>query len=156
MTKLYNRSSYDCARKLLEIPIIHVYGRLGPLQSQGKGGKSYGDIKINDVNEIGKISDQIEIPINPDEILPQFKEAHKVISHASRIYFLGFGYDDENLKRLKIKELHPKVGPNDLKGTGNGLGLSKINDIAGKWGIKVDRYAVDAGVIEFLRNEVIL
>lgn len=153
LEKLYNKDIIECMIKLSEIPIIHVYGQLGPLPYLGEVGKSYGNINRNNMQEIELFSDQIKIPTKPNETTSQLREAHNVISAAKRIYFLGFGYDDANLIRLELKDRCKKVGPNDLKGTGRGLKRSKISKVKSNWGIEVDKN--DHDVLEFLQNEVI-
>lgn len=51
----------------------------------------------------------------------EFKEAHKLIESAQRIYFLGFGFDEINLGRLDVNLMRVKA----LIGTAYGLEASK-------------------------------
>lgn len=98
--------SFDNAKEILfqTIPIIHIYGSLGEIISSNTscldskylsyGGelKGYG---YNDWCKNLKI-----IPENHQS--ESLLEARKLISKSERIYFLGFGYGETNLKRLEI------------------------------------------------------
>lgn len=154
MLSLYGEPE-RCTEKLFKLPIIHVYGSLGPLPWQKPKGKQYGQINLDDPNEMECISNQIKIPFDPLYIPTEFIPAYKVISSAHRIYFLGFGYHDSNLKRLKIKEKKPRnLNPDNMRGSGKGLTSKEKNDIEGKWGLQIDN--VYGEVLEFIRNNVTL
>ena len=92
----------QAGEKLRTIPIVHLYGKLGALEHYDKDGifVPYGDGKIfrasitNASNSINTINDEYAA----DQ--PAFVEARKLIKAAERIYFLGFGYHEENMKRL--------------------------------------------------------
>lgn len=84
----------------------------------------------------------------------EFKEAYKLLRNANNIHFLGFGYNDINLSRLKIDYLLASlIGDPNIRGTSLGLGKAECNDIMTKWnGIKLCDNKFD--VIEYLKNEV--
>ncbi len=84
-----------------KIPIIHVYGKLGYLkwQDSNKQKREYG-VETN--RYIWEASQQIKIVRERDEISEEFKQAQDYLGKARRIYFLGFGYDEINLKRLDV------------------------------------------------------
>ncbi len=82
------------------IPIIHVHGKLGDLIWEGKEGRAYSDIVSLD--EILRSSKKIKIiheSIDSDE---DFTKAHDYLLAAKKIVFLGFGYHQKNMERLKI------------------------------------------------------
>ncbi|MGR3174433.1 MAG: hypothetical protein ACUZ8N_07520 [Candidatus Scalindua sp.] len=130
----YEISNEECKSLLKNNPIIHLHGQVGKLPWQVKGGKGRPYDKnfnalslINDCSASKnkysnydrdnavlyirhEISDQIKI-IHENELDndPAFKEAHKFLKDAERVYFLGFGYNDENLRRLKIADLSENI-----------------------------------------------
>lgn len=100
-----DRSDRECAKVLGEIPIIHIYGSLGPLPWQqsncvpyNSGGSphwvelSYQFIKL------------IRSDDNP-EASEEFQEAHRLLRESERIFILGFGFDYTNIRRLNFQEL---------------------------------------------------
>jgi len=42
--------------------------------------------------------------MSDERMMEDFNTAHNMIKKAKHIYFFGFGYDETNLDRLKIKE----------------------------------------------------
>ena len=87
--------------KLSHIPIIHVHGSFGP----------YPDVPYkaqHTTDEIKRGADSISLiqDANLDEA-NEFHQARVLISNASEVIFLGFGYDPRNLRRL---------GPDLVKG----------------------------------------
>ncbi len=90
---------------LNKIKIIHVYGQVGWLpwqKSENNQKLAYGEIFESVFETAEKVAESIEVMyslrIDKNEIL----EAIQLISKADRILFLGFGYDQENLKILKF------------------------------------------------------
>jgi len=80
--------------------IIHVHGLLGPYDPLGGSGRPYdrsseGDSLVaaaNGIRIIHEVNDQDEV----------FDAAEKALRGAARIYFLGFGFDERNIDRLRI------------------------------------------------------
>ncbi|KPK77106.1 MAG: hypothetical protein AMJ89_03050 [candidate division Zixibacteria bacterium SM23_73] len=152
MISKYGKSGEECKRKLDNIPIIHVHGRLGALPWQNEAGRAYlprpgatpEEISINIVSK------QIVVISEDVDTSPEFDHAFKLMKDAERIYFLGFGYHEMNLRRLKIDKLDNK----ELIGTSYGLGLAEIKAINEKWGIKLpDSHPK---VLELLKDFAIL
>ena len=69
---------------------------------------------------------------------------------ASHIYFLGFGYNDANLERLRLSEL-----PKDkyVAGSSYGLGRTEKLGITDKWKINLPGEGDD--VLGFLKNHIL-
>lgn len=127
----YGKSDDECAEKLSKIPIIHVYGRLGALPWQGGITRKYEPEPFYD--EIESVSEQIKIFTEVVDNSKEFKEARGLMRNAKFIYFLGFGYHNDNLNRLEAKKFD-KIHP---RGTAHGLGESRIDKIQGDWGIEL-------------------
>jgi hypothetical protein len=88
----------DKAKKYFPFPIIHVYGQID--KPEWGGGLPYKQpldfARIHDLkNNIKLIGDRTEV--EKDEIVEHFE-------WAKRIYFLGFGYADENLDAIGIRD----------------------------------------------------
>ena len=96
----YDMRPQDAATELEKIPIIHVHGMLGvfpdiPYES------------TNDVNTILSISSSINIihEIKDRDVEfcnSEFKMANTAIKAASKVIFLGFGFHQDNIRRLNI------------------------------------------------------
>jgi len=84
------------------IPVIHVHGQLGAplfLDSKGRGYENtlnYGVLET--------YSKSINIIHEDLSETASFQEARKVISQSEILIFIGFGYHQKNIERLKLKE----------------------------------------------------
>lgn len=117
--------------QILRIPIIHVYGQVAPLQWHDPNGQNvlkYGKCMdsfraINWLNVINCL-----YVVREERRNPNLEQARDEIEEADRVFFLGFGYGNENLKTLGF--------PNVLKrnhhicGTAMGLTAKEMRDIA--------------------------
>lgn len=94
--------------QLAQVPIIHVYGRPAALPWQepdARTGLDYGK-KLDDlsfVNVLGFI-DNIRI-VHEGKENPEIEKACGLIHDADHVFFLGFGYAEENLKALRIPDV---------------------------------------------------
>jgi len=143
----YDKSDEECAKILSNIPIIHVHGSLGSLPWQNASGRPY--MPEHTIKEIRAASGQIKVIPEQEDTSEEFELAFKIMDTASEIYLLGFGYNVDNLRRLKIREFdkrHPT-------GTALGLGESQRNKILGDWGIEL--YKEHNEILEFLKNHVL-
>jgi hypothetical protein len=86
------------------IPIIHVYGRLAPLPWQEDDTSKvvgYGDYpSLSPGNALGMIGNLFVV--HEERTNPALEEARKQIREADRVFFLGFGYAEENLEALGL------------------------------------------------------
>jgi hypothetical protein len=111
--------THIAAKSVFEkIPIIHLHGRLGylPWQAEKEKSRSYNsnidrcilDLCIKEVKVVNRNTE-----INAEE----FEKARELLAKADRIYFLGVGFNNENLSRLGVMALEP----NRAMATGVGL-----------------------------------
>lgn len=147
----YGKSDEECAEKLNSIPIIHVHGRLGALPWLKGTVRPYTN-KIN-VEEVKVAGEQIIVISEGIDTSPEFEEAFKIMMSADKIYFLGFGYNDVNLRRLGVKKLNKNYSPK-AHGTGYGLGRAERRAIESKWDIRLGDDHQD--VLHFLKNNALL
>ena len=121
----FNKSNQECADKLKEIPIVHLYGHIGllPWQLQDSNDEICFPYTqevtkqrvVNALKTLKLINSERRI-----EDSEEFKAAYKLIETAQRIYFMGFGFDEVNLERLDIK----LMGGKSLIATAYGLDAS--------------------------------
>jgi len=143
-----NKSEKECAKILEAIPIIHVHGRLGALPWQEESGRPYEPRCFRNVK---KVSEQIKVIRKDIDKSSEFECAYDFyLSSAEKIIFLGFGYHEANLRRLRIGDLKRKT----MIGTCYGLGKSDIRTIKQKWNISL--FDPNSKIIDSLRNEEIL
>jgi hypothetical protein len=97
----FGRSDQDTGGMCMTIPIFHVHGCLDPLHWDTRWGiptRAYGPAITSD--NVQRAADQIKIIHNPVANTPDFTRARERLSTAERVYFLGFGYHLDNLRRL--------------------------------------------------------
>jgi hypothetical protein len=126
---LSNSFKSIAAVKLIEqldhVRICHVFRQVGPLEWQGQpNGVPY---RV-DVNQVGidTLADNIRIVYDEGDN-PKLKEAHALLSKAHRVFFLGFGYADENLDALGIPTVLAKVPL--VSGTAFGFTKKEIDGV---------------------------
>ncbi|MEJ2649901.1 MAG: hypothetical protein P8016_16020 [Sedimentisphaerales bacterium] len=126
----------NSASKFIPFPIIHVYGILSRLPWQEKNkyayrratGASDQNNAFYDFEMIESMSKNIRIiqeRVNDEDI----GAAKKLIEAANRIYFLGFGYADENLQVLGFPEI---IGDKSVFGTVQGFTENEIGRVVKK------------------------
>ncbi len=100
----YGKTENESASLMQSIPIIHLHGLLGNLPAfSSESSRLYNSSITPDILEICRSKIKIiHEGISEDE---QFKEAHKLLSEAKQIWFLGFGYDKTNIERLNLPNL---------------------------------------------------
>ncbi|NQT56478.1 MAG: hypothetical protein HQ551_09645 [Desulfobacteraceae bacterium] len=87
--------------KFLPFKFFHVYGTIADLPWQSKNGIEYG--LDPDYYIIEKMKENIKTIYERSS--DDLTEMHEAISKAERIFFLGFGYANENLEILDIPKL---------------------------------------------------
>lgn len=100
----YGKTNEECYKKLKEIPIYHIYGKLGPLpwevSSQQRAVK-YG--QVNDTSKIADAASFIKLIHEATSSVTTY-DACVELTHTTRIIFLGFGYHPTNMEILHIKD----------------------------------------------------
>jgi hypothetical protein len=97
--------------------------------------------------KIKEASENIKIIPESEDTSKEFEKAIKHLKLAERIYFLGFGYHEANLRRLKKEEYKSKVP----FGTCLGMGKRELNAIKGIYGSI--RFAPPrVNILDFLRD----
>lgn len=102
-TVLQNRFAFtvdEATDHLDRIPIVHVHGILGSFPETPYTAEA-------DPAEIARISEQIEIihEIEDNErdfCNDAFRDSHEMLQKAERIFFLGFGFHPDNLRRFQF------------------------------------------------------
>jgi hypothetical protein len=146
----YGKNINECAIKLKTIPIIHLHGQLGNLPWQPvdvkKKSRAYG---INrGYFDLFEASQQIKIVSENIGTDPEFIKAQELITKAEVVYFLGFGYNENNMQRLNIDREKPEKV---ILGSSYGLGSAEIKKIETKWNVlKLTDHQYE--VLGFLRN----
>jgi hypothetical protein len=152
----WNISDEECRDQLKNIPIIHVHGSLGLLPWQGEKPRPYSiDYSPEDIHYS---SEQIIVIPEVKETSEEFTLAYDLLEKAKIIYFLGFGYNRTNLKRLGIDKLPQnmkagRLGSLDyspMTGTAKDMGLADQRTVESEWGIKLDNNGYNC--LEFLQT----
>jgi len=110
-----------------ELKIIHLYGQIDALDWQvDQPAWDYG--KGDFFGKLKEFTENIKIIF--EERKSDVKEAQDLIKNAYKIFFLGFGYADENLEALQFSGLLNK--DHHIYGTGLGLTESERRKIVSR------------------------
>ncbi|HPG39915.1 MAG TPA: hypothetical protein PLP19_11385 [bacterium] len=119
----YGKNDKDYVKQLNNIRILHVYGKIRPYQS---------DISFwgynSDPNNIYERSKDIKIIPEVREESEELKEIKSIIKEADKIFFIGFSYDEENLKKLGIPDTF-QIKEKKVYGTSIGLYEGEVKKI---------------------------
>jgi hypothetical protein len=118
----------EVIKRLKKLKILHVYGQVAPLKWQdSEQGIDYRP-EINEpllqkaATNIKTIYEQKESSV--------LNDAQKLLAQAEKIFFLGFGYAQENLDVLKLPDRNKR--PTDICGTAYGLEDRELYDCRNK------------------------
>jgi hypothetical protein len=103
-TNTFTQIPYDTfsVDELLPFEILHIFGQLVQLPWQDKGGIEYGySGKVN----LEELCDNIKIIYEKNDNPDILKTVKSLLSNAKQIFFLGFGYHNENLNILNIPDV---------------------------------------------------
>jgi len=138
------RMDVDAATVALRtVPIVHVHGVLGEFPSVPYS-------PTCDTAELLQISRCIRVIHELDDepggfCNAQFEEAHQMLRVAKRIIFLGFGYHDENLRRLRFFS-PANCADKEITGTSTGIDGTAWQAVAARLktlGINFHKYGYD-------------
>lgn len=161
-----NESPEVFVDQIKQIPFLHIYGSLGPLQWQSTTKAiPYGPSKPRS-SQIVSASENVHIMHegSNDKVQQNFNKAQEWLKWAHNIFFLGFGFHQDNVRRL---ELVDSISfQNTVKATCLGLSLTNKNSVSWGWtehdeeGAKVIKNAVEfpnpkADCYAFLHDYVI-
>lgn len=102
----FDRATQDmCVQELSKIDILHVHGQIGRLPWQDY---LRGVIETERVYEpkiapgwIWPCAKHIKIIGEADLTSPEYEKARSAIRSATRLHFIGFGFNEDNMKRLR-------------------------------------------------------
>ena len=114
----------DIEKELNKIKITHIFGQIAKLPWQDNRSGIYYKYSINLLN-LDYLVKNIRV-IYDERYETTIKEARKLISEASQIFFLGFGYAKENLEILNLPEIIKK--DQKVYGTAYELTKKEISD----------------------------
>jgi hypothetical protein len=122
----HGKSDEECAEVTAAIPIIHLHGWLGPIHGErGKTVPYESDTELSPL-KVKYCAQNIRIISEPIDIDKDtaFTRAREAIRQARRLAFLGFGFNETNLERLRLKGLMAK--PANVFASTYGLGKADI------------------------------
>jgi hypothetical protein len=95
----------EITESIRKIEVIHVYGQAGLLPWQAEVNQKelildYGNYKRSSFENADRVISLIEVMYSKRESSATITRIKEIINMADRILFLGFGYDDDNLKIL--------------------------------------------------------
>ena len=151
LRNLHNESALECADKLAQIPIIHVYGQLGRQSYPQPESVEYAP----DNERFTKVRNAAAGITLLHEEASDLAQACKLLTDASRICFLGFSYHPLNLERLQLKD----SGARQVFGTVRGLIGAEVTQVEAK--LHSVLLTANVGVndddsLHFLRRHLIL
>ncbi len=149
-----------CGEVLAQFPVIHVHGQLGSLPGQAQWNGHLKGMPEREYEPKCELKATfayarcIKVMGEDDGEKGEYAGARNALSQAERIHFLGFGYHDENLRRLRIKELKPKA---TIYGTYMGIGQSQrevLESNNNEFGWAINMKHGYQGVLEYFLNMV--
>lgn len=103
MKTSYSRKSDQIQAAIKHVPIVHLHGKFVD-HEYGKGIPG---------TSLRKCAEGIHIVTGEIDDNPEFEQATQALWKADEVYFIGFGYDSNNLRRLPIESKYP---PNSAGG----------------------------------------
>ncbi len=147
----FGRPNDETKSVLQNTPIIHLHGRLGHLPWQG-GEVPYGSAKI-DVQTMRILRNEIKVVHEDitDGRDKDFARAKDLISSATRVYVLGFGFGGRNVERLGMGD----VKSADYQGTARGLTPKEASQCRTMCSERINLHA-SMDSLDFLRHVAML
>lgn len=152
----FNLSDDHCGTLLQKLEIVHVHGQLGelPYLNAAGVGRPYQNSISSDI--LTNAAKAIKIVHEGADDSPEFIRARELIREAERVYFLGFGYHETNVKRLGILECLQQAPLKRFLGSGFGLEPMECESIQNSLFKDRLRIAQAHDALSFLRKMVSL
>lgn len=103
----HGKQEEECISKLKTINVIHLHGKLGELPWEDGIQTEFGQ-EIDDKEKLKEVSESIKIIHEDIGNNVEFQQAYNLMNNANKIFFLGFGFSDTNIKRLNLGNLQNK------------------------------------------------
>lgn len=147
----FGLSNDEAAEMCKEIEPIHLYGTLGKLKEIHGSGRQY----THNINpSILKVAaDSIKI-MSQGAYNEELEKAQAVIGKAQLIMFIGFGYHEVNIKRLKIPTPNTRPFPPRVCGTAFKLGSGEMAKVRSLIGGNMVLGGEHDDALKFLRGSV--
>jgi len=110
--------------QLRQIRIFHVYGVIDNLPWQGEGTDYKASFSLDSINRMRN-----NIKLIHERTALENREMERAMRNASRFYFLGFGYAEENLDILGIRKFFD--GYKKIYGTAFRMTEKEVSEISG-------------------------
>lgn len=94
--------SADARERLRKLPFVHVHGHIGALNDLHGKGREYDGAAINAYALKEAVMRMVTIHEEPRK--KYWEHAHALLSQSRNLLFLGFGFAEENLKRLELEK----------------------------------------------------
>lgn len=121
----YGKSEAEVSAVLNEIPIVHVHGRMGRLPWQENDGTAIREYSPDvSAKNIREAAEGIVILSEADETTSEFKKARDMIRDSTRVFYFGFAYHRDNMKRLGLLRRTTDVDDMRPRHNGTALGLT--------------------------------
>jgi hypothetical protein len=130
---VYGKSPDQVREKLRLLRIIHVYGDLGSLW-QEDGGFPYGDQRWSIKTRVDIAAKRLRVIAEGRDDEVHLIECQRMIREAERVCFLGFGFDQTNLRRIGAPEafLDSNSVAKRLAATAHGLTNNELRQAAAR------------------------
>ncbi|MBT4098639.1 MAG: hypothetical protein HOM68_00075 [Gemmatimonadetes bacterium] len=148
----FDRSPVEAAKQLEKLNIVHMHGQLGYLDWQREADvASTRDYKADAAKQAALVRASKDIAVIHEEIPEaRLKAALSVVHSAETVFFLGFGYGQTNMERLRVREFR---SPEQLIGTAYGLTLRERGAISRSVDEKIRTDMMyDCGIVSLFRN----
>lgn len=152
----YGIPAAELSDMLQHVPIVHVHGQLGEFSPIPEVGRRYEPLV--DAGTIRTCVENIKIVHETSSDTPELNRALQLLVDAKAVCFLGFGYLEQNMTRLRLDQINWAK----KKTYCCFYGLTKLEQlrIRDRWGATIDPNGTWAGgdsdqdILRFLRERV--
>lgn len=154
LQRSFGKTEKEAAEKMKYFPILHVHGQLGHLPWEGKGPARPYSREVS-AELIREFSPMIKIIHEQEYRSRKLSLAREWLTDAVHINFLGFGFDRQNLERIKFDSQSKYVNGTcyDLSPHERQQALNSLGAICGNSATLGLSKNLDHDIYKFLRNE---